>query len=102
MTSYTYVTNLSSQNVYVSWSDGPVNRLISSGSHDSDQYSNSTHSDETITVFVSDASKFTTVTVGGDRSAVLVNGRAPGVIEIWRVTYGTLTEKEAWLGVVYY
>jgi len=82
--------------------DLSIDRLIPSGQKDSDQYIAGGHPVETITVFVSDISKSTTVKVGDDGSAVLVDGEAAGVIEIWSVTYGTLTQKKGLLGIVYY
>lgn len=99
-TYHTYVTNQSSKNVYVSWSNGPVNKPIASGQKDDTQYTDSR--DVQITIFVKDPSKPGVVTVDTDRSVVLEDGGLPGVIEVYLVKYGTLIQHEKNIGSVIY
>ena len=102
MTWYTYVVNNSSVGVIIDFSDGPLNVEIAPGDQASDEYLNETQKDKAIKVTVEGVSK--TFTVGGNRSALLVNGEGSNnkVLEVYRSVYGELETKEELLGYIIY
>ena len=100
---YTYVKNQTSMTIYFSCKNKPNEWVVFPGN--TSRHFN--HPDEWMKFSIDKKGGGGRVVsdelvVGNDRSTVIVDGQGPDIIEIWRVKYGTLSQKETLLGYLYY